>query len=642
MIRRVLCALTILTAGASAQPGTLIKTVNLPVGGYGVSVGVDCNGFVYYTLDQNTNLFQMDANGSLLNVIPITDSATGGGLLMDEMAWDDTRQAFWIQEHNTNPIRVYLLDPTTGIATFQWISQTISIGTFRDGIAYDANDDTLWISGDVSSTIEHYQANGAFINQITPKNAQGGALGLISGVTVGFGDLLYLGQDGLSQIVQVKKSNGDFLSLFASPGGTRDEGLECDPVNFPGKLALWSREFYPPGNMAVIELEPETCACGGCPPGLTGSVTFEDGTTLLPDGQAQVALVHHPLHFITINTVPVQSDGTFSFPASNFSVGQYDLLLVVRVPSSFWHVPGTQNIIYQPYDLSPAPDIVVTTAGQPSPCTAAFTLAWPAVLLHGVAPGWFEFKAACPSQDSPLQPVNSSAFLGTTQLIPLQRYLASSRQIALNTPRTAILPLLFEMKGAGSTGNSLATFYAAFLQNMPTIINAYPNTSRFRLVGYSQGGLVARLAVNDPLFTARIASVINLGTPNNGTCVADNYCDTVPWSCQLTTDQMGTFNTTYPTGQGKAFFLLAGTQWAQYCDPFPVFKCCLDNTCLQASPNGSDGVVEVDSVEILTTMPGYQIADTIRIVTDHVSMPSNLCVMRKVHEWLGGNYIACP
>lgn len=256
-------ALMIAVPGAEAQAGTLIKNVNLPVTGFGVSVAVDCLGNVYYTLAGNTNLFQMDKDGVLLGTTPITDSVSGLGLVIDEMAWDETRRVLWGVLHGSNPEKVYMIDAGTGVATFAFDSQTISAGTFRDGIAFDGADDSLWIKGDVSTTVEHYKAaDGSFINQITPKNATGAPLGFLSGVTVGAGDLLYLGRDGFAQIVQVTKS-GDFIGLFASPGGARDEGLECDSVNFAPKLALWSREFNAPGFMSVIEVEPGTCACGG-------------------------------------------------------------------------------------------------------------------------------------------------------------------------------------------------------------------------------------------------------------------------------------------------------------------------------------------------------------------------------------------
>lgn len=246
-----------------AQPGTLIQNVDLPVSGTGVSVAVNCAGVVYYTSDVDTNLHKMDSNGNDLGSVPIVDSVSQQGLSIDEMAWDVTRQVLWGQLHNSNPVDVYLINVNTGVATFAWTSSTNSLGIYRDGIAYDGTDDTVWISGDVSSTIEHYQSDGTFINAITPKNADGDTLGTISGVMVGAGDLLYLGRDGLTEIVQVKKSNGDFIASFTSPGGSRDEGLECDATNFAPTLALWSREYNAPGFASVIELEPGTCECGG-------------------------------------------------------------------------------------------------------------------------------------------------------------------------------------------------------------------------------------------------------------------------------------------------------------------------------------------------------------------------------------------
>ena len=263
-ILRAASAVLLLSAvDVQGQPGTLIQNTPLSVPGNGVSLGADCQGILYYTQADSTTLYKMDKNGVSLGTLPITDSVSGAGLFIDEIAWDQTRAIFWAQQHDSNPVRVDTLNPTTGVATFAFTSATISVGSFRDGIAYDGSDDTLWISGDVSTTIEHYTTAGALINAITPKNALGGVLGLISGVSVGVGDLLYLGRNGAVQIVQVKKSNGDFISTFASPGGTRDEGLECDATSFAPKLALWSREYDFPGHVDAIELEPGTCLCGG-------------------------------------------------------------------------------------------------------------------------------------------------------------------------------------------------------------------------------------------------------------------------------------------------------------------------------------------------------------------------------------------
>lgn len=281
----LLLTMLLVALSAQANPGDLVASVNLPVLGFGVSVGVDCEGTLYYT-QGDQNLYKMDKLGNLLATIPITDAATGAALTMDEMAWDNGRKVFWAQQHGSNPVEVYQLDPTTGLATHAFTSATNSLGSFRDGIAYDSSDDSLWISGDVSTTIEHYRAcDGGLINQITPKNSAGTNLGTISGLTVGVGDLLYLGRNGLTQIVQVKKSDGSFIGSFASPGGARDEGLECDAVNFAPTLVLWSRDVN--NFLVAIELEPGTCTCqSACPediavcsdPGECGAVvTYEPG-----------------------------------------------------------------------------------------------------------------------------------------------------------------------------------------------------------------------------------------------------------------------------------------------------------------------------------------------------------------------------
>ena len=146
----------------------------------------------------------MDKAGTLLSTTPIT-TVGGQPLLIDEFAWDQENEVLWSQLHASNPVEIYTIDPTTGIATYAFTIQNPSIGSFRDGIAYDGNDDTLWLSGDVSTTIEHYQIDGTFINQILPKDSFGGVLGLISGVTVGVGDLLYIGRNGQVEIAMVKK-----------------------------------------------------------------------------------------------------------------------------------------------------------------------------------------------------------------------------------------------------------------------------------------------------------------------------------------------------------------------------------------------------------------------------------------------------
>ncbi len=264
---------------ALAAPGDEITSVTFPVQVFGVSIGVDCDGNVYYTGNGDNQLYKMDKAGNLLAQFTTFDDALNEPVQIDEITWDNSRGIFWGCQHNTSPTRIYRIDPTNGKAVFAFDSQSFSIGTFRDGIAYDASDDSLWISGDVSTTIEHHAcSDGSFLGSLTPLNDAGGALGSISGVAVGTGDTLYLGRNGFVQIVRVRKSDGVFIDVFTSPSGVRDEGLECDPINFAPAVALWSRELSP-ALAGVYELEAGSCGCGGAaaPTGACCSDDVEGG-----------------------------------------------------------------------------------------------------------------------------------------------------------------------------------------------------------------------------------------------------------------------------------------------------------------------------------------------------------------------------
>ncbi len=254
-----------------AAPGALVASVPLAVTGRGVSIAVGCDAspILYYTVLNPSNvggtvLQRMTPAGVNLGGLSILD-ASGNPVSIDEMAYDTANDLLWACEHGPSPVRVWRINRVTGLATFAFTSSTPSAGTYRDGITVDGSDNTLFISGDVSSTVEHYSQAGALLNVLTPTDAAGGVLGSISGIQVGVGDLLYLGRNGLGQIVQVKKSDGTFISSFASPGG-RDEGLECDPRSFAPTVVMWSRDFNEPGRVDAIEVDPLTCRCGGVTP----------------------------------------------------------------------------------------------------------------------------------------------------------------------------------------------------------------------------------------------------------------------------------------------------------------------------------------------------------------------------------------
>jgi hypothetical protein len=263
--------------GFGAPGDSIAVNIPLPVAKFGVSVAVDCQGNIYYTgiansADTSTTLYKMDKLGNLISSTPIVSNGSQP-VPIDEMSWDNGRMRLWGLEHRENPMKVWLIDPVTGLATFQFVAnQSNSVGIFRDGIALDSTDDTLYLSGDVSTTVEHYMTNGTFLNQITPKaDSAGTALGDISGVVAGTGNRLLVGHNPAvgTTIVQVQKTDGAFIAGFAA-GDKRVEGLECDTTNFPQvapDVALWVRDFgvFPnvPSHMTVFELEAGTCQCPG-------------------------------------------------------------------------------------------------------------------------------------------------------------------------------------------------------------------------------------------------------------------------------------------------------------------------------------------------------------------------------------------
>jgi hypothetical protein len=142
-----------------------------------------------------------------------------------------------------------------------------------DGLAYDGQDNTIWASGDVSSTTEHYTTTGVGLGKFVNSGLIGGCGN--SGIAVG-GQLLYLANDGCSQIFEVQK---DFSasSLFAS-FQRRLEDLECDDLTFAVSNqvgAIWSIDAYD-NILNAWEIPLGQCAFGGGGgpvPGLPGRMT---------------------------------------------------------------------------------------------------------------------------------------------------------------------------------------------------------------------------------------------------------------------------------------------------------------------------------------------------------------------------------
>jgi hypothetical protein len=266
---------------AFAATGDEVAVVDLPVPVgptlAGVSIAVDCSGTLYYTIFNAAVLLVTDKDGTSIALIDTVDASTNLQIILAEMAWDKGRGNLWAAAQIEKKRNIYLLDPVTGIATFQFTAPEAVGPQIIDGLAFDGTDDSIWLSPIASEHIWHYRAtDGMFLGMITPTNSIGDVLSSNDGVVVGVGDLLYLGQFGLGEIVKVKKSEGSFISSFASPDNHYD-GLECDVQSFAPKTVIWMRgntALGPLGNLGTtaraIEVDAGTCTCGAVDPGHNG------------------------------------------------------------------------------------------------------------------------------------------------------------------------------------------------------------------------------------------------------------------------------------------------------------------------------------------------------------------------------------
>ncbi|UCE58488.1 MAG: hypothetical protein JSU63_13720 [Phycisphaerales bacterium] len=261
------CAVAFLLTGpiASGAPGDIVAVVPVPVpsqSGIGTAFEADCQipPTLYYTNTGSPFLHSMDASGNDLGSVQTTDADTGKIITFGSISWDETRQILWGGTDSLgSPVSVYQIDPATGIATFAFTAETPGLG-FADGIFYDISDDTVYVSDDVSTQIDQHDADtGAHLRTFTPTDADGYPLGLISGILGGTGDVLYVSQNPLGSIVQVRKSDGGFIAHVTFSGG-RDADLACDKNSFSPVPVIWSKDAY---NDAVraIEVEPGACDC---------------------------------------------------------------------------------------------------------------------------------------------------------------------------------------------------------------------------------------------------------------------------------------------------------------------------------------------------------------------------------------------
>lgn len=220
-------------------------------GAIGTGIAFDGVNLLLSCWSDNTIVEVSPLDGSQVTIHQISGVSGLGAL-----AWDNTDQQLWACKDPPGAV-VGTIDLVTNTFTTKFTSAGCT-----DGLAYDANDDTIWSSEDAAPSIQHYQLDGTLISSTSLVGEIGNSMN--SGIAVG-GALLYLANNGGQQIYEVAKDFSTF-SLFAS-FPRRLEDLECDNITFlpDGKAAIWSNDAYD-NILNAWEIPFGVCLFGGGPP----------------------------------------------------------------------------------------------------------------------------------------------------------------------------------------------------------------------------------------------------------------------------------------------------------------------------------------------------------------------------------------
>ncbi len=276
-----------LTIGLATQPafaaeGDVVSVISCANANPGVGLAYDGTKLYYPLGLTSTTLGTCDTSGNVGADLPILGLANP----ISTVAYDVQRNLLWAATADLGggSRDIYQINTSTGQATFMFPMISTSPGSLTDGLAYDGQDDTLWITGDVNSAVSHYQTDGTPIAIDAPVPGTGQLSGVAAGI-----DVLYFGHNGQTIITKHAKSDLSLLDTF-NTGNARTEDLDCDPDTFPGIDVVWSKDAFS-SNIEAFEVADGTCPLGGGGGGPVGGELLPIDTTALLLAGAQTNAV---------------------------------------------------------------------------------------------------------------------------------------------------------------------------------------------------------------------------------------------------------------------------------------------------------------------------------------------------------------
>jgi len=210
---------------------------------------------LYYTITASNDIYKVSTSN-----VPLATIDTD--VLYGSLSWDRSRGVLWGGTYDGST-EVHTIDPATGTETLMFdetafggiaADSAYGAGTenYIDGLAYDATDDTLWLSGDACATIYHVNIAGGLLGSFSvPMHPSTAAQGYSTGITVAPGGYLEIamqaGADlGPHVIAKVTKEDPStivysFVALATNNPGV--EGIAYDPNTYAPRAVVWTNQF---------------------------------------------------------------------------------------------------------------------------------------------------------------------------------------------------------------------------------------------------------------------------------------------------------------------------------------------------------------------------------------------------------------
>jgi len=254
-----------------AQPGTSLGVVTLPGNG-ACSVGGSFDGTFYITVNSSgcssniLGIYKPPAGGNgaatLVSTKTVVDAANPlNPVNLSAVDWDAGRDRLWgVFGSTTGRAWLINLGDKTVTGTVQaTLAFNYNIPGIQliDGLAHDFILDRVHISPDVSAGWWTFSPTGTPMGNVVVKNAAGNADGFVSGIAIGANNTMYVARDGQGDIRRVNKSNGTFVSGFATTN-FRVEDLTCDQTTYAPKEAILAKDAFG-SSYEAFEVEPGTC-----------------------------------------------------------------------------------------------------------------------------------------------------------------------------------------------------------------------------------------------------------------------------------------------------------------------------------------------------------------------------------------------